>query len=130
MSDLIDYAEFVELAQELIDGSGRSVKVQQLSGAIADAAKPWNGPGAPTVLTERTLIATFLELFSFIKLGVEIIDEDLLKRTEKVVMIAPLDIDISEFHLIEDDGVIWKIEWARVLKPGPTLLLYWFGVKR
>lgn len=127
---VVDYEEFAELAQELIGESGRPITMQKLSASIADPAMPWKGPGAPTLLASQATMGTFVELFSFIKLGLETIDNELLKRSEQVVMVPPGTVDVEKYDLILDGSVLWKIEWARVLKPGPDVVLYWFGVSR
>lgn len=125
-----DYSKFVLLAQEKIGDTGRAIKVQKLSATPADAAKPWKGPASPTVATEVDTVGTFLEIFSFLKLGLEVIDENLLKRVDQVVLIPQVSTDIKEYDTIVDGSVTWKIDWVRLLKPGDTILLYWVGVKR
>lgn len=126
----LDYTEFVTIAKELIGDAGRSIKVQRLSATAADAAKPWKGPSSPTVATEVTTTGLFLEIFSFLKLGLEVTDDNLLKRIDQVVLIAQTPSDISEYDTIVDGTTTWKIDWVRVLKPGSTILIYWAGVTR
>jgi len=125
----MDYARAVALAQRLIDKNGRGITVQQLSATPADANKPWKGAGAPTVAAQATPKGVFVpasgnDLSSF---G---IDNELLKRVEQVVLIAADGTNaFDEFHRISD-GVLFKIEWVRVLKPGDTVIIYAMGVKR
>lgn len=125
----IDYTELAALAQELILESGRTVKVQKLSSAAADATKPWLGAGAQTVTTERSLPAVFVPA-SGGGLGRELVDEELLKRVQQVALIAPTDIDLESFNCIEDNGSKWRVEFVQVLRPANVTLLYVFGVMR
>lgn len=124
-----DYTEFVTLAQTLIAENGRLVKVQKLASAASDPAKPWKGPGAPTVTTERELPAVFVPA-SGSGLGRDIVKEELLDRVEQVALVAPTDIGLADFNIILDDGSRWNIDWAQELRPGPLTVLYVFGVKR
>jgi hypothetical protein len=126
----IDYDEMALIAQEMIEETGRSIKVQKLSAVPADSTKPLKGPATPTVATDIPVFGTFVEVFSFIKLGMEVVDENLLKSVDQGVLVAQASTDIEKFDVIFDNGITWKIEWCRVLKPGSTVLLHWFGVKR
>lgn len=124
-----DYTEFVQLAQELIAENGREVQIQKLDATAVDTSKPWKGPGAPTVAASRTLPAVFVPA-SGSGLGRDIVKEELLDRVDQVALVAPTDIGLADFHVVLDEGVRWNIDWAQELKPGPTTVLYVFGVKR
>lgn len=124
-----DYTEFAQLAQELISENGRTVTLQKLDATAADASKPWKGAGAPTVAQSKAVPAVFVPP-SGSGLGRDIVKEELLDRVEQVALVAPTDVSLEDFHTILDDGVRWNIDWAQVLKPGPTVVLYVFGVKR
>ncbi len=124
-----DYTESVQLAQELIAENGRYVTLQMLAATAADAAKPWKGAGTPTVAQTKAVPAVFVPA-SGSGLGRDIVKEELLDRVEQVALVAPTDVSLEGFHVILDDGVRWNIDWAQVLKPGATVVLYVFGVKR
>ena len=124
-----DYTEFSQLAQELIAENGRDVTLQKLDATATDASKPWKGAGAPTVAQSKAVPAVFVPA-SGSGLGRDIVKEELLDRVEQVALVAPTDVSLEGFHIILDDGVRWNIDWAQVLKPGPTVVLYVFGVKR
>lgn len=126
-----DYTEFVELAVELIEESGRAVTVRTLSGVAADITKPWKGAGAPTTLTEVTnVLAVFLPAQGT-DFGRKLVDAELLKRCEQVMLVAPHPTATYEgAHVVIDGGSTWKINWMQVLKPGPVITLYCIGVSR
>jgi hypothetical protein len=124
-----DYVEFVQLAQELIAENGRVVTFQKFAATAVDGNKPWKGAGTPTIAQTKTIPAMFVPA-SGSGFGRDIVTEELLNRVEQVALIAPTDVSLEDFHVILDDGVRWNIDWAQVLKPGATIVLYVFGVKR
>lgn len=124
-----DYSRFVALSVKMIDKYGRLVDVQRLSNASGDPDKPWDGPGTPTVAESKQVPAVFVPA-SGSGLGTDLVSEDLLKRAEQVALVAPTDVNLETFNVIQDTGQRWKIEWVQVLRPGPIIVLYVFGVKR
>ena len=124
-----DYTEFVTLAQEIIADNGRDVTIQLLSSTPANAATPWRGPATPTVQTQRTVKAVFVPSQGT-NLGIDVVSDELLRRVEEVCLIAPTDIELQGFTRIVDGGVNYTIDWVQVLKPGPLIVLYFFGIKR
>lgn len=130
---MADYARFVALAQRLIEANGREITVQKLDATPEEEAKPWNGPGEPTVDEDEEVetYAVNLSHASTVDLGALGIDEDLLKRVERVLLVAANGTDeLDTFQQILDGEETWGIDWVRTLKPGPTTILYVFGVKR
>lgn len=126
----INYTRAVALANRLISANGRSVTVQQLSAVAADPTKPWLGTGTPTVSATSVVSAVFVPLSSAQDLGKSLVDEALLKDAEQVLLVAANGTDLTTFHMILDGSVRWKITGVRELKPGPTVILYAFGVAR
>lgn len=130
---MADHLEFVELASEMIAEDGRQITLQRLSSTAANSAKPWQGPGAPTVAQELTgVYAVFLPASSAgdLGLGKLIIDSELLKKVNEVALIAPQSTSIENFHLIVDDSKELKIEWMQVLRPANVTCLYVVGLNR
>jgi len=125
-----DFTEFVELARELIAENGRSVTFQKLDASAADPAKPWKGAGAPTVEAEVTTTAVFLPDGS--GMGKLIEDNDLFKKAEQVLLVAPPASGevLGDFHVVLDGGSRWKVDVAKELRPGPITVLYAMGVSR
>lgn len=121
--------DFVALAQRLIAAKGRSCSLVKMAAAAADPAKPWNGPGTPTEKERVDVVACFVPP-SGADLGRSFISEEQLKRCDQVALIAPGEQDYATFGVLADEAVRWKVEWVQVLKPGPLVLLYAFGVKR
>lgn len=125
----MNYEKLANTAIRLITKTGRSVVMQKLSAEAANSEQPWKGAGTPTVVETEDVIATFVPAGSG-GLGLEFVDEELLKRAEQVALIAPVKDGLNEFHVVLDSAVRWKIEWAQVLKPADKILLYVVGVKR
>lgn len=126
---LIDYAELVAVAQELIEGTGREVTFQKLSATAADTNKPWRGAATPTVESAADLIATFVPATGG-GMGRELVSEEMLKRVDQVCLVAPSAYDMEDFNTVVDGGVTWGVEWVYQLKPGSTVLLWVLGVKQ
>lgn len=124
----MDYVKLAATAQRLIAKTGRTVTLQRLSSEPGDPDKPWKGPGQPEVVQEKELKATFVPPSA--GLGRNLVDEELLKRSDQVALVAPSDINLEVFNLILDSGVKWRIEWMQTLMPAEQVLLYVFGVKR
>jgi hypothetical protein len=125
---LVDYAELVTTVRELIDGTGRSVTFNRLGTTVADANKPWKPSGAAVT---QAVYATFVPLSSLQELGLEFEDSELFRSASQACLVAPhASVDLSTYNTITDNGVEWRIEWVKVLKPGDTVLLLAFGVKR
>jgi hypothetical protein len=126
----MDYARAVALAQRLINKNGRTITVERLSSTPTDANKPWKGPSAPTVAGSAQPKGVFLPVSSASELGLFAPDDELLKRIEQLVLIAADGVNAFDtFHRISD-GVLYRIDWVRVLKPGDTVILYAMGIKR
>lgn len=125
----MNYDKLAQTAVRLIAKTGRSVTLQKLDATPEDSNKPWKGPATPTVADSADLIATFVPAGGG-GLGLDFIDDELLKRAEQVALIAPSEKDVSEFHAVLDGSSRWKIEWVQVLKPAEKVLLYIVGVKR
>lgn len=122
-----DHAKFVSLAQRLIDKHGRQVSVRTLSSTPTDGTKPWkNMTGAPTDVSVK---AAFVPFRGF-EFGSMFIDDELLKRADQVCLIQGSVGDFESATQITDDGISYKIEWARRLKPGDQVIVYAFGVRR
>ena len=128
----MDFDKAQVTAERLITANGRSVVIQRLSSTPEDAAKPWNGPGAPTVVQRVVINASFVsdansQTTGF---GKYLVDEALLKSVEQVALVAGRKTDLTPFHVILDGAIRWKIVWVKELKPADTTVLYVFGLKR
>jgi len=128
---MVDYVRSLALAQRLITANGRTVAVQKLSSTPADVNKPWEGTTLPTVATTVSPKAVFVPHTGAGDLGKYLVDEELLKRCDQVVLIAYDGTnDLGTFTQVQDGGSTWKIVWVRELKPGDLTILYAIGVSR
>lgn len=126
---MADYSKFVALAQRLIAARGRVVTMRQLGAAMSDPSKPWAGTGTPQVITDVNGVKAVFLPVSGSNLTSVVTDEELLKRVTDVALVAPHEQDLSKMTTIVD-GQEKRIEWVQVLKPGDTVCLYVFGMKR
>jgi len=126
----MDYARAQALALRLIQKNGKNVTFQRLDATAADPAKPWKGPGTPTVAATANTVAVSLPHASLVDLGFFSQDDEMLKRAEQVLLVPGGATDLEPFTNILEAGVRWRIEWVRTLKPADTVVLYAFGVCR
>lgn len=126
----LDYARFAASARRAIANAGRLVTVERLSTAPSDAARPWNGPAAPTLAASKTAPAVFVPV-SGAGLGKEVMDAELFKNCKQVCLVAPAEdgFAFDTCHRLKDsDGSYQKIDAVQVLRPGSTVVLYMLGV--
>lgn len=127
-----DYSGDVAFALEMIAEFGRAVTFVKQSATPGDAAKPLHGPSAAPV-SVGNVMAAFVEPSSVIRLGQSSETKPgLWKETTQIALVGAVEgHDLTTFTTITDsDGTGWKIEHVEVFKPGPTLLLYYVGVRR
>lgn len=126
----MNYTALAATARRLIEGTGRVVTLETLSGTPADADRPWRGPAAPTVASSSQQRATFVPP-SGADLGKGWIKDDLLQRCQQVCLTYPTaDYDINNCTSIADGGLRWRVDWVQALKPADTELLFAVGVSR
>lgn len=127
---MADHSDFLALARELIQEEGRSVTFAKLDTTAADADKPWRGAGSPTLVGQVTTMAVFLPDGS--GFGKLIEDEELFKKSEQLLLVAPPNTgeDLSDYNIVVDDSVRWKIAVTKCLKPASLALLFAMGVSR
>lgn len=126
----MDYNRALALANRLIEKNGTLVKLQRLSAAPADSTKPWKGAGVPTVEKTTTAKAVFLPVYGKTNLGLDFIDDELLKRCKEVALIAGQAQDLTTYNQFFQGAVTFPVQWVQVLKPADIALLYAFGVSR
>lgn len=126
----MDYARAQALALKLITKNGKAITFQRLDATPAEADKPWKGPGEPVVAATFDTVAVSLPHASLVDLGFNTVDDELMKRTEQVLLVPGGATDLEAFTNTLEAGVRWRIEWVRTLKPATVTVLYAFGVKR
>lgn len=132
----IDYAALATTAQELTTAFGRTVTLIRFDQDPADANEPWKGPADPRAAPDAsvTVGAVFVSVSSASKLGMMTDDDELLKRTKDVAIIAPGPTETEDFgtmnELIDTGSVHKRITFVEKLQPASTALLYFVGVER
>lgn len=131
----INYTQLAATAKALVDANGRDVTVIRFDQTPQDTNKPWNGPADPDATPDAT--ATVKGCFVSTDervLGGLTVDEDLLKRTSEVCLIAPGTVsppyDLRTANEIIDGTEHLKITFVQRLKPADVVLLYFVGVAR
>jgi hypothetical protein len=125
-----DYSDDVLTAQEMIAEFGRAVTFGKMS-ETPNPTNPLHGPVAvPT--TVSGVMACFVEPSSAVRLGASSARERLWKDATQIMLVAPDG--TNEFDLFEEvtdlDGSVWSVGHTEKLQPGPTVLLYFIGVRR
>jgi hypothetical protein len=129
----IDYTAAIATAQRLIGENGRSVTLVEFNRTPANVAEPWKGAADPRAVPDSTLVvdAVFVEPSSATKLGLALVDSDLVKRSDQIMIVSPgAAVDLSVFQEVLDTSVRWKITAIEVLKPGASVVLAYIGVRR
>ena len=127
-----DYGPIVTVAQDLIKDFGREVTFINQNETPADATKPWQGPTAARTAPKSTLKAeaVFVQPDSASKLGRTSISEDLIKRSDQIMIVPAGTTDLIDFQEVLDGTVYWKIVGIETLRPADTTILYFVGVAR
>lgn len=125
-----EWASAIALAHRMINKKGRFANVQRLATTVTDPSKPWKGTSPATIAQSVRSKMVFLIHEGRRDLGYYGVDEEMLRRVEQIVLIAPGPVDLTNFNAIEDGSVRYIVEWQRVLRPGDSSILYVFGVKR
>ena len=131
----IDYVQLAATAKALVDANGRQITIIRFDQTPADADKPWNGPSDPDASPDATatVVGCFVSTDERVFGGLTL-DDDLLKRTSEVCLVAPGTVsppfDLLTANEIIDGSVHKKISFVQSLKPGAVTLLYFIGVAR
>lgn len=123
-----DHQHFAALALRLIEKNGRSVVFSKIDSTPVDASKPWKGSESNSIVLLESK-AAFIPRKG-LELGIDFVDDELLKKAEKVCLVAGGQALIESAHTMTDLGVIYKIDWVKELHPGDQSLLYAVGVSR
>jgi len=136
MADIIGYGDIAADALSLINGTGRQVTFNRFDQTPANSGKPWEGPADPSASPDATasVFAAFVPPSDADSLGLSGIDQDLLKRTEQICIVAPGTVnppfDLGTANECSDGSVKWKVTFTETLAPGDIVLLYFIGVSR
>ena len=133
----MDFTKVAATAERLIAANGREVTIIKFDTSSADPTKPWKGATDPRTNLdgEVTTDACFVQPSSMVSLGMSTSDSDLVKRSTKIMLVAPgtntITDDLAKFNeVIDFDNTRWKITAVETLQPAEDVLLYYIGVAR
>lgn len=132
---MVDYVKLAKTCQRLINKNGREIRLQKLA-VTANVTEPWKSAIAMDPLAEVICKGVFVVPQTSIPtesrgLAFDWVDQDLLKSTRHVVMVAALGLpDLDAYQFVTDSGKDWKITWGQCLQPSGERLLYVFGLKQ
>lgn len=131
---MADFSRQQATAQRLISANGGAVTLRKFDDAPADASAPWEGPADPRAggVTEVAATAVWVQPNSARKLGIGWVTDDLVKRSEQILIIAgSAGVDLSGFNEVDGPGGNFKIVDVERLAPdGATSLVWFLGVSR
>ena len=131
----IDYAVVAQRARALIEANGVLVTFQKLGSTPADPSKPWDGPASPRATVDASVSVPIVAVppSSASSLGMRTVDQELLKRTQQIWVVAPgaeLAFQLSTGDEAIREGQRWRIVFTETLRPATVTLLYFVGVAR
>lgn len=129
---MVDAVKLAATALRLLNDNGRSVTFIQHDTTPEIAAQPWDGPAAPRTTPASTLVlsAVFAHPRFVDRLGLTIEVDDLIRRSEQIMIVSQGTNDLSIFQEVLDGTTYWKITGVEILRPGDTTLLGFVGVRR
>lgn len=130
---MVDYVSLAATSKRLVEANGRLITFIRDNETPDDPAKPWEGStGADTtvILSGVFVPPNTVRQFGLTALGQGTDYQELITKSEQIVITYPETEDIREFTHILDDSVRWGIIGIQVLKPGATQLLAFVGVRR
>jgi hypothetical protein len=127
---MADYAPQRALANRLIEAKGVLLTFTSLGGTPLDPDKPWLGNTGPTTGTFRCVR---VEPSSTQRLGLGTIKEDLLGRSQHVLIVAPGDGSAkpTDFEKVTVAGEVNGIIFVEALDPDTSGgIVYFVGAGR
>lgn len=121
--------EFADLAEELIAENGRPMTVRKLSRTPADPAKPWRGPAATAPAGYEFEVEAIGVVVDWTE---EEYEQDQTRRDSKRLLIAAkphVTADLKSADSLLDEGLVYSLSKANLLKPGTTAIMYEFQVR-
>ncbi len=130
---MVDLAPILEEARILVAENGRIVTFIAHNTTLGDATQPWEGPSDARTVPSKTakLDAVFFNPGERDRLGKTFVSEDLVNRSEQIMMVLPTAaINVQDYQEVLDEGVYYKITGIEVFKPGTVVALAYVGVSR
>jgi len=129
---VVDFVSLLATAQRLITENGRSITFIRHDKTLQDTDEPWKGPASARGTPDATSVhdAVFVEPASAVRLGIATVQEDLIMKSDQIMILAAGVVDLTRFQEVLDGGTYWKITVIKDLKPGSTTVLSFVGVAR
>jgi len=131
----MDFVKLADVAKRLVEANGRAVTLVRYKQTPGTPSQPWKGPGSPTAAPDASVSvkAVIVSVASAQALGISVPDDDTLKRTSQIAIVAPgsaLAEDLATMNELVDGGVRYSVSFVEKLRPAATTLLYFIGVAR
>lgn len=130
---MVDLAPILAEARVLVEENGREVTFIAHDTTLNDAAQPWEGPTDARAVpsSTATMDALFFNPGERDRLGKTFVSEDLVNRSQQIMMVLPIaGVNVEDFQEVLDEGTYWKITGIEVFKPGSVVALAYVGVSR
>lgn len=123
-----DYGPIQATAQSLISDFGADVTFVAFNETAGDPAKPWDGPTDPRVGgSTLTVRAVQVEPSGAVRLGLAVNIDDLLKRAEKILLVAGDDAqNLRDYEEVQSAEGPFKVGMLHELNPTGAKRLLWF----
>lgn len=131
-----DYAEMVDVVDDLLSEFGREVLLKKTARPAAGAAEPWNGPSAwdDATASHNDMLRTTAV---FIGRGMSLTQGRVsgqqqervgpaltTEATDIFIVSGSVGVDIKQFTRMNDGKQVWGITKVVELKPGDTVIAY------
>lgn len=131
----IDYAAIAATACALVEANGRQVTLRRFNTTPSDGAKPWRGNTNPVAApaASATPYGVAVPPSSATSLGMSTQDNDLVKRSEQIFIITPVNGETEDYSTMNElvDGTEpYRVVGVEKLRPADVTLLYFVGVAR
>jgi hypothetical protein len=129
----VNYDKIAQMVKRQITDKGRGIVLSKLATA-PDANKPWRGPSTPFKVEQFSTFGLFAVPNTSIPtesrgLGLDWIDQDLLSRSRRVVIVAALDApDLEQHKVLTLGSEDLVLIWGQCFQPGSVKLFYVFGL--
>lgn len=125
---MVDYVRLQATAVRLIAANGGDFTFRSFDPSDGDAAKPWDGPtdpraGAATTSVQRGIV---IQPAAAVQMGLVTSVEDLLKRSQRLLLVAGGATDLTTFEEVDTPDGPSKIVRVHRLQPDGVTTLAWF----
>lgn len=137
MAKSIDYEKIALKVEKAIKRAGRPVVLQNhTSRDLIDVERPWKGYQELSEPETLDLVGVFVppnqvRIFGLSALGESTKFDDLIQRSELIMITYPFDMDTRDYQkMVDYDDSIWQITATQQMRPAEKLMLSFIGVTR